>query len=69
MHTSLSRLNSFMTGYVACAEQYIPQWCSNTKVSFGVIVMDVMMGRPVALLFILDNPESSSPANVICETA
>ena len=34
--------------YVACAKQLVPQWRGNTKVAIGVVVMDVMIGRPVS---------------------
>ena len=41
-------LRSFVFIHIACAEQYIPQRCGNTKIGVGVIVMDMMIGRPVS---------------------
>ena len=43
-----SVLSSFVIVNIACAEQYVPQRCGNTKIGFGMIMMDVMNGRPIS---------------------
>ena len=40
------RLNPFVIRHVPRTKQYVPQRRGNTKVAVGVVVMDMMIGRP-----------------------